>query len=152
MDRKCCCFTMTNLLHTKKLWWALTPLKWLNAIKSTIESIYKNHVWNLVNPPETWCLSNVNGSIKKQTWMFTSIKVSTCQKCLYDKVQKVDYNKIGSANLNQDSLGNAKKKWSSELRRQMEVHSLWDSREKLVTTKPRIPSPNTNFWQAKTIT
>ena len=28
------------------------------------------------------------------TWMFTSIESSTCQKGVYDKVQRVDYDKI----------------------------------------------------------
>ena len=27
-------------------------VKWLNAIKSEIESMYENQVWNLVDPPE----------------------------------------------------------------------------------------------------
>ncbi len=27
-------------------------VKWLDAIKSAIESMYENQVWNLVDPPE----------------------------------------------------------------------------------------------------
>ena len=30
-------WTMINQLHTKKLWWALTPLKWLSAMESKID-------------------------------------------------------------------------------------------------------------------
>jgi hypothetical protein len=71
-------------------------IKWRDAIKSTIESMYKNQVWNLVDPPE--CVMSI-----ERRWIYKEIdmdvyihKGSTCQKGVYDKVQKVDYNKIGS--------------------------------------------------------
>ena len=31
---------MINQLHTKKLWWALTPLEWLSAMKSKIDEYF----------------------------------------------------------------------------------------------------------------
>ena len=33
-------WTMINQLQTKKLWWALTPLKWLYAMKSKIDEYF----------------------------------------------------------------------------------------------------------------
>ena len=36
----------------KEAMMGLDSVKWLNAMKSEIESMYENQVWNLVDPPE----------------------------------------------------------------------------------------------------
>ena len=39
--------------------------KWLDAMKSEIDSMHSNQVWTLVNPPEGINPLGVNGSTKK---------------------------------------------------------------------------------------
>ena len=42
--------------------------KWLDTIKSEINSIYSNQVWTLVDPPEGIVPIDVNGSTKKNRY------------------------------------------------------------------------------------
>ena len=57
----------------------------------------RNQAWNLIEPPE-----DMNPIERKRTYEetdvdITSIKGLTCRKIVYDKVQGVDYDKIGSS-------------------------------------------------------
>ena len=40
--------------------------KWLDAMKSEIDSMHLNQIWILVDPPEGMYLLDVNGSIKEK--------------------------------------------------------------------------------------
>jgi hypothetical protein len=70
---------------------SVDSIKWLDAMKSEIESMYENQVWNLMDPPEGVKLSNVNGSIRrKQTLMemFTSTKHELLQG-MFEKIKEL---------------------------------------------------------------
>ena len=75
-------WTMINQLQTKKLWWALTPLKWLYAMKSMIDEYFLK----------------VNGSIKLMDLDEISLKKAwLIEKLFTTKVQRVEYDKIRSS-------------------------------------------------------
>jgi hypothetical protein len=58
--------------------------------------MYKNQFWNLVDPPEGM-MSIKRRWIYKETYVDVYIHKSlNLSKGVYDKVQKVEYNKIGS--------------------------------------------------------
>jgi hypothetical protein len=80
----------------KEAMMVLTPLKWLDAIKSMIESMYKNQVWNLVDTSEGVMFIKCSWICKETDMDVYLHKRFNLSKGVYDKVQKVDYNKIGS--------------------------------------------------------
>ena len=65
--------------------------KWQVAMKSEIESMYENQVWNLVDPPDGVRPSNVNGSIRRRhtlTVILLSIKLDLSQRG-FDKFKEL---------------------------------------------------------------
>ena len=56
----------------------------------------QNQAWNLVDPTEGMKPIERKWTYEETDVNITSIKGSTCQKIGYDKVQGVDYDKIGS--------------------------------------------------------
>ena len=47
--------------------------KWLEAMKSEIESMYQNKAWTLVDLPDDWQAIEINGSLRRRrTWMVMS--------------------------------------------------------------------------------
>ena len=51
--------------------------KWLEAMRSEMESMYTNQVWTLVDPPEGVNPLGVSGSLRERlTWMDLSIRVA----------------------------------------------------------------------------
>ena len=65
-------------------------IKWLDAIKSAIVSIYENQVWNLVDPPEGM-MPIEHKWIYKETDVDVHIhyKESTCHKDLLTKFKEL---------------------------------------------------------------
>ena len=55
----------------------------------------RNQAWNLRDPPEGMKPIERKWICEETDVDITSIKGSTCQKIVYDKVQGVDYDKIG---------------------------------------------------------
>ena len=61
--------------------------KWLQAMKSEIESTYENKVWTLVDLPDDQRAIEINGSLRRRrTWavMLLSTKLDLSQK-VFDK-------------------------------------------------------------------
>jgi len=56
----------------------------------------RNHAWNLIDPPKGMKPVERKWTYEETDVDITSIKVSSCQKIIYDKVQGVYYHKIGS--------------------------------------------------------
>jgi hypothetical protein len=69
-------------------------IKWLDAIKSMIEFMYENQVWNLVDPPEGMMSIKRRWIYKETAWMFTSIKVSICQKIFMTKFKRLTITRL----------------------------------------------------------
>jgi hypothetical protein len=64
-------------------------IKWLEAINSTVESMYENHVWNLVDPTRDMMPIERNW-IHKETGVDVYIhKRLNLSIGVYEKVQKV---------------------------------------------------------------
>ena len=67
--------------------------KWLEAMKSEIESMYENEVWTLVDLPDDWQAIEINGSLRRRrTWavMLPSMKLDLWER-VFSQVQGVDY-------------------------------------------------------------
>ena len=65
--------------------------KWQDAMKSEIESMKKNQVWNLIDPPDGVRTIECKWSIRRRKiWMemFTSIKLDLSQK-VFDKFKEL---------------------------------------------------------------
>jgi hypothetical protein len=71
-------------------------IKWLDAIKSMIYPMYENQVWNLVDPPEGMMPIECRWIYKERDMDVYIHKMLNLSKGVYDKVQKVDCNKVGS--------------------------------------------------------
>ena len=71
-------------------------VKWLEAMKSEMGSMYENKVWTLVELPDDRQAIEINGSLRRRrTWtvMLPSMKLDLWQR-VFSQVQGVDYDEF----------------------------------------------------------
>jgi hypothetical protein len=95
------CWTMMSMQLIWKRWWdgGLDSEKWLNAMRSEIESMGNNQVWNLVNAPDGVKSIEWESNYKKKIDMDGNIHIYKARLVAkhFWKVQGVDYKETYSA-------------------------------------------------------
>ena len=71
-------------------------VKWIEAMKSEMGSMYENKVWTLVELPDNRQAILYKWIFNRKTNADYYLQSSTCRKKVFNKVQGVDYNEIFS--------------------------------------------------------